>query len=148
MEKIFSMSVQHVCDVEGEIMLPCKDGDTVMVSRPGYEEAERELFMNHIDCDLCPESVDPTGAFVLESEVGSEGEIGLCWNHLKESYSDIMVESQPRNFVYMWQRAMNSGIVEFSATQIKHVRKAMYGDTFCKNTLIVGDVVSISGEQN
>lgn len=133
--------------IEGFVITPFKDGDKVLVNGENTEGWEREIFDKDVDCEECQSmnrSGDrPYGAFLLENEP----QVGLCWSHLVVAYKKIRIEEQIRDFVYVWERAANSGIVEFEKTTIKHVRVAAWSADHVKSTIIVGNIVEQYGER-
>lgn len=123
--------------------LPWKDQDRIRVFGKNLEEGhETETFYEDVQCEQC----ETVGSFTLDSETTCQ--IGLCWTHLLCSYDRVEIIEQRRNYVYLWERSMNSGIVELEDRTLEQVKKIMYSDKVCKNTIILGEVVHTSGERN
>ena len=56
-------------------------------------------------------------------------------------------ESERKDYVYVWERAMNSGIIVYEDSTLESVKRSIYRKN-TKNTIIEGRIVHEDGERN
>ena len=78
-----------------------------------------------------------------------EKEVIQCFRcDAKEIDGPVRLIQNKNNYVMLWQRIANSGIVEFHDTELKHVLKASWNPKYTKTTIIEGWIVKVQGVQN
>jgi len=70
----------------------------------------------------------------------------LCIDHLREEYSQVIYDYTD-DFVMIWQRAANSGIIEFEHSLLSRVIKASWSQKHVRTTIVVGKIVCEYGVQ-
>jgi len=127
-----------------EVIRPFKEGDEIEIKSKIDEQTHIEVFGNDLACEDCCE----IGAFYNKKKGPGDNELApLCEIHLSKVYKEqeIRVTLQKRSYVMLWQRAMNSGIIELDPTTLERVRRLAYNKDFVKTTIIEGKVVESFG---